>query len=271
MPVFNNTSLSLSYRLFGRGPTPIIAFHGFGRTGQDFAVFEPALGDRFTLYAFDLPFHGESASPSERASDPFTPEELRDRFTAFADELGVERFVLIGYSLGGRIALSLLETMPQRVSHAVLIAPDGLHTKPWYRVFASLHWGRERYAHFIDHPERMHGVANTLRSLHLITEKMHRFVIGQTDTREKRRLLHDVWLSFRRIEPDLDRVAANLRRYQVPVTLVFGAKDSVIKPKLAERFRPKAPDRISVQLVDAGHQLLTPEVGDLLRNILAEP
>lgn len=247
---------------------PIIAFHGFGRTGHDFSIFEQALGDSFTLYAFDLPFHGGSPSPSERALLPFEPNELRDHFTAFADHIGADTFVLMGYSLGGRIALSLLETMPERISRAVLIAPDGLHTKPWYRVFASLHWGRKRYAHFIDHPERMHRVADALRSLGVLSDKMHRFVIGQTDTREKRQLLHDVWLSFRHIEPDLDRVAENLHAHHLPVTLVFGAKDSVIRPKLADRLRPKAPELIRTAVVDAGHQLLTPEVADLVRRSL---
>lgn len=260
--------LTLAYQTFGSGALPLIAFHGFGRTGQDFSVFEQALGDHFTIHAFDLPFHGESPTPSERAIMPFEPNDLRDFFTAFADHIGVQRMVLFGYSLGGRIALSLLETMPERISRAVLIAPDGLHTKPWYRVFASLHWGRRRYAHFIDHPRRMHGLANVLRSIGVLSDKMHRFVIGQTDTRAKRQLLHDVWLSFRHIEPYLDRVAANLRAHHLPVTLVFGAKDSVIRPALAQRFQPKAPERITTLIVDAGHQLLTAEVAERLREDL---
>ena len=268
MSEFQHASLALNYRSFGAGPLPIIAFHGFGRTGEDFRVFEQALGDRFTIHAFDLPFHGGSASPSDRAITPFEPNELRDFFTAFADRIGADTFVLKGYSLGGRIALSMLETMPDRISRAVLIAPDGLHTKPWYRVFASLHWGRKRYAHFIDHPERMHRVADALRSVGVLSDKMHRFVIGQTDTREKRQLLHDVWLSFRHIEPDLDRVADNIRAHHVPVTLVFGAKDSVIRPRLAQRFQPKAPELISTMLIDAGHQLLTPELAQRLREDL---
>lgn len=265
---FTKGHITLAYRTIGRGPGPIIAFHGFGRTGEDFRVFEHAWGSHFTIHAFDLPFHGESPSPSERAIMPFEQEELRDYFTAFLDRIGAERITLIGYSLGGRIALSLLATMPERIMRAVLLAPDGLHTRPWYRVFARLHWGRKRYAHFIERPERMHGVADLLHRLHLINDRMHRFVIGQTDTRAKRQLLHDVWLSFRHIEPDLDQVAANLQRNGIMVTLVFGAKDSVIEPELARRFQPKAPERITTRIVDAGHQLLTGEIAERLRSDL---
>ena len=265
---FDHNQLSLAYRSFGTGPLTLFAFHGFGRTGADFSVFEQALSDLCTIHAFDLSFHGDSSSPSERATDPFEPNELRDFFAAFADQLGAKKIILIGYSLGGRIALSLLETMPERISHAILIAPDGLRTKPWYRALASSAWGRARYAHFIDHPSRVLGIVHTLHSLRLLTVKMHRFIIGQSDTREKRKLLHDVWLSFRHIEPDLNKVAANARNHLLPITLVFGAKDSVINPALADRLQPKAPDRISTVVLDAGHQLLTPELGGRLRELL---
>ncbi len=265
---FQHGSLDLAYSTFGTGSKVLIAFHGFGRTGEDFRVFGHALGDAFTVHAFDLPFHGGSATSPDRAIVPFEPDELREFFVAFADHLKAERFTLMGYSLGGRIALSLLGCMPERIARAVLIAPDGLHTRPWYRVFASLHWGRKRYAHFIDHPQRMHRVADVLRSIGVLSEKMHRFVIGQTDTRAKRQLLHDVWLSFRHIEPDLDRVAQNMVAHDVPVTLIFGAKDSVIKPGLAARLQPKAPKHINVVVVDAGHQLLNPELAQRLRDDL---
>ena len=192
---------------------PVLAFHGFGRTGADFHVFEAALGDFATIHAFDLPFHGDSPSPSERAGQPFTPAELRDHFTAFLDHIGAEKAMLIGYSLGGRVALSLLETMPERIARAVLIAPDGLKPRPWYRRLADSPWGRARYRRFIEHPERVHFIINTLHRLGLLRDKLHRFIIGQTDSIHKRRLLHDVWLSFRHIEVDLPVLADRLRTW----------------------------------------------------------
>ncbi len=260
----------MAYRHFGTGGATVMAFHGFGRSGGDFSVLEKALGEIATIHAFDLPFHGESPSPSERAITPFEPNELRDYFNAFADHINAEKLVLMGYSLGGRIALSLLETMPERISRAILIAPDGLHTKPWYRSLASSAWGRARYTHFIDHPGRVYWIVNALHSLKLMSDRIHRFLIGQTDTREKRLLLHDVWLSFRHIEPDLRQVAMNTSRLQLPIDLIFGAKDSVIKPELAMHLQPLAPQHISTTVVDAGHQLLTVDLGDLLRRVLCE-
>lgn len=266
---FSNGDLTLAHRTYGHGPLPVLAFHGFGRTGADFHVFEAALGDIATIHAFDLPFHGDSPSPSERAEQPFTPAELRDHFAAFADQLGAEKVVLMGYSLGGRVALSLLETMPERIARAVLIAPDGLKPRPWYRRLADSAWGRARYRRFIEHPERVHLIINTLHRLGLLRDKLHRFIIGQTDSIHKRRLLHDVWLSFRHIEVDLPALADRLRAHGPRVDLVFGTYDTVIKPKLGRPLATRAPHVVHVHEVPLGHQLLTPEVARRVAALLA--
>lgn len=266
---FNSRSIELAYRTFGSGPDSIFAFHGFGRTGQDFSVFEQALGDRFTIHAFDLPFHGESPASSERAEKPFTPAELRDYFIAFAEHISAKKFVLIGYSLGGRVALSLLETMPERISRAILIAPDGLKPRPWYRALASSQWGRARYRSFIARPQRVHGIAHALKRTGLLRDKMHRFIIGQTDTRPKRELLHDVWLSYRHIEVDLFDVIANLHEHDIRMDMIFGEFDSVIKSRLGHKLAAFAPEVIKVHEVPLGHQLLTSEVAARVRDLLA--
>jgi pimeloyl-ACP methyl ester carboxylesterase len=247
----------------------LIAFHGFGRTGEDFRVFEAALGDRFTIHAFDLPFHGGSPATSERAERPFTPAELRDFFIAFADRIGAQRSVLIGFSLGGRVALSLLETMPERIAHVILIAPDGLKPRPWYRALASSPWGRARYRSFIERPQRVHRFAHALRRTGLLRDKMHRFIIGQTDTRDKRQLLHDVWLSYRHIEVDLLRVVKNLRERKIRLDMVFGEFDSVIKAQPGHQLAAHAPELMRVLVLPLGHQLLTPHVAERVKELLA--
>ncbi len=261
---------TLAYRTYGSGPVPVLAFHGFGRTGEDFHVFEQALGDLCTIHAFDLPFHGESPSPSDRAITPFQPAELRDFFTAFADSIGAKRFVLMGYSLGGRIALNLLETMPERISRGILIAPDGLKKKPWYRALASSVWGRRHYAAFLERPQRVQWIIRTALRLGMINEKMQRFLLGQIDTREQRQLVHDVWLSFRQIEVELLDVVRHVREERIPVDLVFGEFDSVIKPEMGRKLAAGAPELIRFHEVPQGHQLLNASVGELLRNELLQ-
>jgi len=262
--------VTLAYRTYGSGALPILAFHGFGRTGADFAILEEALGDRCTLYAFDLHFHGQSPGYPERADLPFTPNELITFFTAFADSIHAPKVNVLGYSLGGRIALSLLEHMPERVERVFLVAPDGLKTRPWYRGLAASRIGRWLYKRFVFDPTITHGIMKALRALRLMNERMFRFLMGQTDSRAKRQLVHDVWLSYRLIEPDLSQAAVQARSHGVPVHLFFGTHDRVIPPALGARLRDHAPETITTQELPFGHVLLTPELGVAIRVRLAE-
>jgi pimeloyl-ACP methyl ester carboxylesterase len=256
---FTHGTTTLAYRSYGSGPVQVLALHGFGRTGEDFALFGPLVADRCTVHAFDLHFHGASDTPFHRAHEPFTPAEVADYFNAFADHVGAGQVTLLGYSLGGRIGLSLLTTLPDRIARAVLVAPDGLKTRPWYRGLAGSRFGRHLYGRFVEDPRRAHAIMNTLHRTGLMRPKMHRFLIGQTDSRPKRQQVHDVWLSYRLIEPDLAAVGRVLREAGIPLTLVLGRTDSVIPAHLAKALKPLAPGNVNVQVLEGGHVLLTPE------------
>jgi pimeloyl-ACP methyl ester carboxylesterase len=260
---------TLAYRTYGSGPLPVLAFHGFGRTGEDFRVLEKELGEQCTIHAFDLHFHGHSPSYPERADQPFTPRELATFFSAFADHLGVARVTLLGYSLGGRIALCLLEAMPDRIERLFLAAPDGLVTRPWYRGLATSGVGRRLYRRFVEKPDVVHGLIDGLRTTRLMNERMHRFLKGQTDSKAKRILVRDVWLSYRLIEPDLEQVAARVRAHGIPVHLFFGTYDRVIRPAFGEHLRKHAPELIDQQELPFGHVLLTQELGSAMSAILS--
>ncbi len=259
---------TLAYRTYGHGPLPLLAFHGFGRTGEDFQILEGSLGERCTLYAFDLHYHGKSPAEAIRADKPFTPKELATFFTAFADELKAPKVTILGFSLGGRVALNLLEQVPQRIERAFLVAPDGLKTRPWYRGLAASRIGRGLYKRFVQDPTIAHAIMNALRASRLMNEKMHRFLMGQTDSRQKRQLVHDVWLSYRLIEPSLETVATNARQHAIPIHLFFGTHDRVIRPSFGMNLRRHAPERISHHELPFGHVLLTRELGEAMLELV---
>jgi len=265
---FFTHGVTLAYRTYGSGPKMLVALHGFGRTGEDFAILEPSLGARYTIHAFDLHFHGKSPSYPHRAETPFTPHEIAVFYSAFADEMNVEKFSLLGYSLGGRIALNLVEQIPERIERTFLVAPDGLKTKPWYRRLAGSGPGRWAYRRFVEQPAGPLMIIDVLGVTRLISQKMHRFLKGQTDSRAKRMLLRDVWLSYRSIEPDLGTVAHNASKFGIPIQLIFGERDSVIKPILGRNLSIYAPDMISQIELPFGHVLITPELGVAILEIV---
>lgn len=257
--------ITLAYRTYGSGPLHVLAFHGFGRSGEDFQVLEGPLGALCSVHAFDLHFHGQSPAYPHRADTPFTPQELAGYFTAFMDHMGIQQVALLGYSLGGRMALNLLEQMPERISRVFLAAPDGLKTRPWYRGMVASKAGRLAYRRFVERPGAVHAVIHAARWTGLIHERLHRFLIGQTDSRSKRELVRNVWMSYRLIEPDLAQVASCIRQYGIPVHLYFGERDRIIKPSYGTRLRQLAPVQVDQRLLPFGHVLITPELAQAIR------
>lgn len=85
---------------------PLVALHGFAGTGATWAAVEPR------AVAPDLPGHGAA-----RLAEP-TFERCVELVLAAAPE----RFVLAGYSMGGRVALHVALAAPERVRRLVLVS-----------------------------------------------------------------------------------------------------------------------------------------------------
>jgi 2-succinyl-6-hydroxy-2,4-cyclohexadiene-1-carboxylate synthase len=96
-------------------PESVVLLHGFGGTHRVWDAVGAALdGERYRPLAFDLPGHGEAAD----AARPITFGGCVAHVLAHSPE----RFILCGYSLGGRVALHVALAAPERVSRLVLVS-----------------------------------------------------------------------------------------------------------------------------------------------------
>ena len=104
----------LDHTIAGDPRLPAILFlHGFMGSGADWASEISALDEKFHCVAPDLPGHGSSLG---LPPDAYTIEGTTRALLDLLDELGITRAVLVGYSMGGRIALYLALRHPERCS-----------------------------------------------------------------------------------------------------------------------------------------------------------
>ena len=106
----------------GEGEAAIVLIHGFGGDLDNWLFNIDALAQQATVYAFDLPGHGQS---SKDITDP-TLRGLSQALVAFMDEVGVGTAHLIGHSLGGAVAMQTAIDAPHRVQSLSLIGSAGL-------------------------------------------------------------------------------------------------------------------------------------------------
>ncbi|SEG69055.1 Pimeloyl-ACP methyl ester carboxylesterase [Actinacidiphila yanglinensis] len=107
---------------------PLVLLHGGVLTiDLSFGALLPALAARRQVIAVEMQGHGHTADTDR----PLTVPGLASDVGALLDRLGVERADLLGYSLGGLVALQIAVTRPERVGRLVLAAThyaqDGYH------------------------------------------------------------------------------------------------------------------------------------------------
>ncbi|MER5731756.1 alpha/beta fold hydrolase [Streptomyces sp. NPDC002138] len=100
------------------GPGLLLAHGGGGSVESNFGPLLDGLAARHTVVGVDYP--GTGGTP--RADHPLTLDELADELVAAADSEGLERFAVLGYSLGGHVAVRVATRHPGRVSALVLTA-----------------------------------------------------------------------------------------------------------------------------------------------------
>ena len=125
------------YEMEGPPGAPVLfLIHGLVATTQLnwFPAF-PVLADRYRVIATDLRGHGRGFPAGRR----FRLSDCADDMAAVADALGVERFIPVGYSLGGPVAQLAWHRHRDRVAGLVLAATSRnfggtLRERTWYRI-----------------------------------------------------------------------------------------------------------------------------------------
>ena len=118
--------VSLHYEEHGSGE-PLVLLHGGIGNSEMFGAIMPALSASRRVIAVDLQGHGATADVDR----PLRPETMADDVAALIANLGLDRADVMGYSLGGLVALRTAIQHPQRVRRLVLVSVgfrrDGSH------------------------------------------------------------------------------------------------------------------------------------------------
>jgi 2-succinyl-6-hydroxy-2,4-cyclohexadiene-1-carboxylate synthase len=114
---FNTNDIRLNVETTGTGPA-LLLLHGFTGSAATWSRFVPQLAARRRTIAVDLIGHGGSVSPPDPAR--YRMERCVADLTALLDALVVERADVLGYSMGGRVALHLAAAKPERIRSLIL-------------------------------------------------------------------------------------------------------------------------------------------------------
>jgi pimeloyl-ACP methyl ester carboxylesterase len=129
MPTLSTSEAELHYQIHDltapwlEDKQTILFHHGLGATSGTWAGWFPALADRLRIVSFDMRGHGRSSHPRPDAT--LSLDLLADDVFRVADAVGVDRFHLVGESIGGTIALLAALERPKRIR--TLTISNGAH------------------------------------------------------------------------------------------------------------------------------------------------
>ena len=114
---------------------PLVCLHTAGADGRQYRhlMTDGEITERFRVIAFDMPWHGKSLPPVGYQDQEYqlTTELYAATIVGFCRGLGLERPVVMGCSMGGRIVLHLANAHAD--DFRALIGLEGSdHQQPWY-------------------------------------------------------------------------------------------------------------------------------------------
>jgi len=107
--------MELFYRKLGSGP-PLIIVHGLYGSSDNWISIGKTLADNYTVYLVDQRNHGQS--PHHETHDY---PSMRDDLIEFMDRHEMPKAIFIGHSMGGKTAVFLSESHPERIVALVVI------------------------------------------------------------------------------------------------------------------------------------------------------
>jgi 2-succinyl-6-hydroxy-2,4-cyclohexadiene-1-carboxylate synthase len=224
-------------------PESVVLLHGFSATGRAWdGVAARLQGEGYRPLAPDLLGHGTAAE----CKRPITFCSCVRHVVAQAPE----RFVLCGYSLGGRVALHLALSAPERVSHLALVS-----TSPGIEEAAERAERRRADRQLADELERVpfEGFIERWRTQPLFAEDPPD--VGRLAREDQRRNRPDALAAVLRGigTGEMEPLWGRLAELTMPVTVIVGERDLKFR-KLGERMVRLLPDA-NLRVIAGGHRL----------------
>jgi len=273
MPFIERTAkvngITLHYLDWGldRGPAdapPVVLLHGITGHARVWDHLAERLAPRHRVLVLDQRGHGDSDPAPD---DDYRVGTMADDVAAFVGSLRLDRFALLGHSMGGRIAINYAADHAARLERLVIvdIGPDinlaGLQRVRDMMANAPERIESEEWA--VEYIRR----ANPLQDVDMLRERVRHGLRRAPDgelTWKYAKGLRDMMREGRRDAVDLWEP---LPRIPCPTLIVRGAESDILSAEVAKQMAERLPDGRVVEIAGAGHTVPADRPEEFVRTI----
>lgn len=131
--------MKLFYKQYGEGKTPLLILHGIFGMLDNWHNIAKLLSDYYTVYTIDARNHGQSPHSHEMGY-----QVMCDDVIELANDLGLDQFILLGHSMGGKTAMWIADQYPNRVSKLIVVDIAPKRYRPghhqYFKAFEEINW-----------------------------------------------------------------------------------------------------------------------------------
>lgn len=242
--------VTIHYRDEGQGP-PLLLLHGVASSLHTWDAWVEQLKDQYRVIRLDLPGFGMTG-PDQSAPD-YEADYMVDKLNRFTERLGIQKFFLVGNSLGGYYAWNYAAQHPDKLYKLVLMNSAGYpQDVPFWIGFAS--WPVVNWVTPYMMPKPV--VNWTLKSAYAdpdkISEESFQRYFDLTLRQGNRASYIKHFMSIRE-KADDQTVADRVKHVMTPTLLMWGEMDEWIPLDVMQKFHRDLPDSEYIVYEGVGH------------------
>ena len=154
----------------------------------------------------------------------------------FIEEMGFKKVSLLSYSMGALMAFSVIESVPQYVSSAFFIAPDGIRPNKLLQLGSRNRVINRIFYKLVYSPKTVQLILNSLLKYRYIDDSLHRILQGEFGTEATRLTCYQAITYHANLLFDKNKLAGIINKNKINTYFYFGKTDRLFPPSIGQQF-----------------------------------
>ncbi|GAA4311338.1 hypothetical protein GCM10023149_06300 [Mucilaginibacter gynuensis] len=268
---FENALVNLHYYQFGNGEQKMLCFHGYGMHGKQFKLFEDtALSSKYTFYGFDLFFHKQTKLKDQSlptVKQGITKKQLADLITDFCRHEQIDRFSVIGYSMGTHYATVVVEELADRIDEYIAIAPSSINPGTLVTFFSKNKLGNRILSKLALSETALIKMLGFSKRFGFLDDIGYKILFNEINTPELRFNFYACFTYLRFFETNEPKLIQALDAQNIKSIFIFGKRDKMYPPAMGKAFIAKVKNA-EVIILDENHEMINQNFVSALSAVL---
>jgi pimeloyl-ACP methyl ester carboxylesterase len=235
----------------GSGPLTLVFLHYFGGSALEWQVVMSRLSGNYRCLAVDLRGCGDSDAPASG----YSVEDMADDVAGLLKAVSVQKFVLIGHSMSGKVALQLAARQPDGLRKVLLVSPSPPRPEPIP--------DKDRREMLETHGQRSAAEQTFAKiTVRPVSDVVKEQIIA--DNLRTSAAAWNAWLTLGSKEDITDQMGS----VNVPIAIIVGAEDKALSPDVQPELTTPYLKNVTIDTVDGAGHLLPWETPDELSNFI---